>query len=165
MRGLSIFPLRQHTASQRLKEKPRRGPGLSYCISAEERYSCPYFRSTSRHELPTRQLWAASVAPHRSKLLQVMPAERSHSRAAAGLHGASSARSTAPALVLKAPTIRHAASTVFITESPLFIFGRGRWLAHYGGKSQDFVRRTKAASEEKQRRRKPLIWNNKMSAA
>jgi hypothetical protein len=36
---------------------------------------------------------------------------------------------------------------------PSLIFGRGRWLTHYGGKSQDFVRRTKAASEEKVRRR------------
>lgn len=71
-----------------------------------------------------RQLCAASVAPHWSKLLQVMPAERSHSRAAAGLHGASSAISTAPALVLRAPRMRHAANNIFILKSSPLLFGR-----------------------------------------
>jgi len=122
----SIVATRQHSAGRSLKEKPRRGAGAS--VAAQGRrssYSCPYFRSTSRHELPTRQLWAASVAPHCSRLLQVIPAERSHSRAAAGLHGASSARSMAPALVLKAPRIRHAASTIFIMEKSPLVYGRG----------------------------------------
>jgi len=49
-------------------------------------------------------------------LLQVIPAERSHSLAAAGLHGASSARSTALALVVHTPIRRHAASIVFMLE-------------------------------------------------
>src|SRR5215472_4112411 len=47
-----------------------------------------------------------------------MPPERSHSRAAAGLHGASSARSMAWAVVAVRPiTTKHAASIVFMLGS------------------------------------------------
>ena len=93
-------------------------------ITEKAVYSCPYFLSTSRHVLPTRQLCAASVAPQRSKLLQVMPPERSHSLAAAGLQGASSARSTALALVVHTPIRRHAASIVFMRgQSLVFVLG------------------------------------------
>jgi len=53
-----------------------------------------------RQLLPTRELLAASVAPHRSKLLQVMPPVRSHNRAAAGRQGAKSFMSTALAVVM-----------------------------------------------------------------
>ena len=62
-------------------------------------HSWPYFRNTARHWSPTRQLWAASVAPQRRRLFQVMPPSRSQSLAAAGRHGASSARSIAFAAV------------------------------------------------------------------
>jgi hypothetical protein len=58
-------------------------------------YNCPYLCSTARQRLLTRQLFAASVAPQRSKLSQLIPPERSQSIAAAGRHGASSARSMA----------------------------------------------------------------------
>src|SRR5690349_23001184 len=91
-------------------------------------YNCPYLRSTARHSLPTRQLWAASVAPQRNKLVQVMPPELSHSRAAAGLQGASSARSIAlaaePESASNGPITRHAKTAVFILNRPSVILGR-----------------------------------------
>jgi hypothetical protein len=37
--------------------------------------------------------------------------------------------------VLQAPRMRHAANIIFILESSPLVFGRGRWLTHYGGKS------------------------------
>jgi hypothetical protein len=82
-------------------------------------YSCPYLWSTARQSLPMRQLWAASVAPQRIRLLQVMPPERSHILAAAGLHGASSARSIALAAVAVKPIRKHAATIVFMLGSTL----------------------------------------------
>jgi hypothetical protein len=125
-RGLEeILPAKTPAFTAKLKKSPGAGPGLLFLQTApKDGYSCPYFRNTSRQELPMRQLWAASVAPHWSKLLQVMPAERSHSRAAAGLQGASSAISTAPALVLKAPRMRHAANIIFILKNSPLLFGR-----------------------------------------
>jgi hypothetical protein len=85
-------------------------------------YNCPYLRSTARHSLPMRQLWAASVAPQRNRLFQVMPPVRSHIRAAAGLHGASSAKSMAfaaePESATNGPINRHAKSTGFILRVP-----------------------------------------------
>lgn len=70
-------------------------------------YNCPYLCSTARHSLLTRQLFAASVAPHRSRLYQVIPPERSQSIAAAGRHGINSARSIAFAELAKSPTKTH----------------------------------------------------------
>jgi hypothetical protein len=91
-------------------------------------YSCPYLRSTARHWLPMRQLWAASVAPQRNRLVQVMPPVRSHIRAAAGLHGASSAKSMAfavePESATNGPINRHAKSTGFILKIPRRFLGR-----------------------------------------
>src|SRR5208282_1895443 len=126
-----IPPGRRHVGAR--NKSPGLGPGLE-CMSviAEEGlYSCPYFFSTSRHVLPTRQLCAASVAPQRSKLPKVMPPERSHSLAAAGLQGASSARSTALAVVVHTPIRRHAASIVFMLgQSLVFVLGSAgtNWL-------------------------------------
>src|SRR5689334_4084926 len=92
-------------------------------------HNCPYLRSTARHSPPTRQLWAASVAPQRKRLLQLMPPERSHSRAAAGLHGASSAKSMAlaaePESASNGPINRHVKTAVFILNRPSVILGRG----------------------------------------
>src|SRR5262249_12886428 len=52
--------------------------------------SGPYRLRPCRQLLPTRALLAAKVAPHRSRLSQVMPPVRSQSRAAAGRQGAKS---------------------------------------------------------------------------
>jgi hypothetical protein len=86
-------------------------------IGGQAVYSCPYLWSTARQSLETRQLWAASVAPQRIRLLHVMPPERSHILAAAGLHGASSARSIALAAVAVRPMRMHAATIVFMLGS------------------------------------------------
>src|SRR5437764_13851884 len=92
-------------------------------------HSCPYLRSTARHSPPTRQLWAASVAPQRNRLVQLMPPERSHSRAAAGLHGASSAKSMAlaaePESASNGPINRHVKTAVFILNRPSVILRSG----------------------------------------
>jgi hypothetical protein len=52
-----------------------------------------------------------------------MPPERSHHRAAADLHGASSARSMALALVVQIPRSTHATAIIFMLNGSL-IFGR-----------------------------------------
>lgn len=81
-------------------------------------YIWPYLRSTARHRLPTRQLCAASVAPQRNRLSQVIPAERSQYFTAAGRQGASSARLIALAAVTeRLKKSRHAAANSFITVS------------------------------------------------
>ncbi len=100
--------------------------------------SCPYFRNTWRHELLIRQLCAASVAPQRSRLLQVIPPEWSHSRAAAGLHGASSARSIAPALVVHTPSNRQAASIVLMRKKSLVFCWKGLCVSFRRWKIQPF---------------------------
>src|SRR5580700_2346509 len=114
------------------KHKPRRrGAGVLHfqeqnsavCRPAD--YSCPYLWSTARQSLLMRQLWAASVAPHRARLLHDMPAERSHILAAAGLHGASSARSIALAAVTVRPIKKHAANIVFMLRSIPLVVGKG----------------------------------------
>jgi hypothetical protein len=80
-------------------------------------YNCPYFLRTARHPSPTRQLCAASMVPHRSRLLMVMPPLRSQYLAAAGRHGASSARSIAFADVTKRPRNKSVTSASFIGMS------------------------------------------------
>ena len=59
---------------------------------------------------------AASVAPQRSMLLQVMPPERSHSLAAAGRQGARSLMSIALAVVMEIPR-NNSPSSGFIMPS------------------------------------------------
>jgi hypothetical protein len=82
-------------------------------------YSWPYLRSIARHSLPTRQLFAASVAPQRNRLVHVMPPERSQSNAAAGRHGVNSARSIALAEPAKRPTKTHVEMTNSFTSLAL----------------------------------------------
>src|SRR5215470_2860484 len=76
-----------------------------------------------------RQLWAASVAPQRRRFDHVMPPDRSHNRAAAGLHGASSAISIAFAALAdsarKGPINRHAKTVDFILNRPSSFLGSG----------------------------------------
>jgi hypothetical protein len=119
-------------AAHTRNRKPRRnGPGFSLTQKRYEQrtpqklrsdHNCPYLRNTARHSLPTRQLCAAKIAPQRRRLVQVIPSERSHNRAAAGRHGASSARSIAFAAVpenaTSGPINKHAARTVFILNRP-----------------------------------------------
>src|SRR5580704_8821434 len=78
-------------------------------------HSWPYRLRTSRQPLPTRKLWIASVAPHRRRLLQFMPPERSQNQAAADRQGAKSRRSTACAIVAERPRKRNEATTIFVT--------------------------------------------------
>ncbi len=101
-------------------------------------YSCPYLRSTTRQLSPTRQLWAASVAPQCKRLFQLIPPERSHSLAAAGRHGASSARSTALAAVAETPNRMHAAMRSFIFSRPSNFCRGAILLPFYDGKGQLF---------------------------
>jgi hypothetical protein len=54
-----------------------------------------------------------------------MPLEWSHNLWAAGLHGASSARSTALALVVQAPRSTDAATIIFMLRRVPHFFGRG----------------------------------------
>jgi hypothetical protein len=90
-----------------------------------------------------RQLWAASVAPQRIRLLHVMPPERSHILAAAGLHGASSARSIALAAVAVRPIKKHAATIVFMLGSIRHVYWKRPVYPLTARKSSIFVRRTK----------------------
>jgi hypothetical protein len=106
-------------------------------------YSCPYLWSTARQSLEMRQLWAASVAPQRIRLLHVMPPERSHILAAAGLHGASSARSIALAAVAVRPIKKHAATIVFMLGSIPAVYWKRPVYPLTARKSSIFVRRTK----------------------
>src|ERR1700722_634963 len=89
-----------------------------------------------------RQLWAASVAPQRIRLLHVMPPERSHILAAAGLHGASSARSIALAAVAVRPIKKHAATIVFMLGSIPHVYWKRPVYPLTARKSSIFVRRT-----------------------
>jgi hypothetical protein len=86
-------------------------------------YSCPYLCNTARQRLLTRQLCAASVAPQRKRLAQVIPPERSQNLAAAGRHGANSARSIAFAALAEMATKTHAEINSFMLNRPLSIFG------------------------------------------
>jgi hypothetical protein len=78
--------------------------------------------STARQLLLTRQLFAASVAPQRNRLAQLIPPEWSQSLAAAGRHGASSARSIAFAAVAERATKTHAEINSFMLNGPSLIF-------------------------------------------
>jgi hypothetical protein len=74
-----------------------------------------------------------------------MPPERSHHRAAADLHGASSARSMALALVVQIPRSTHATAIIFMLNGSL-IFGRkGRCYREGCTEASDFVRRKNAS--------------------
>ena len=64
----------------------------------------PYRLRTARHPLPTRELFAARVALHRTRLSKFIPPERSHNFAAAGRQGANSFMSRA--LATEAETTR-----------------------------------------------------------
>jgi hypothetical protein len=120
-------------------------------------YSWPYLRRTARHRLLTRQLCAASVAPQRNRLFQVIPAERSQYFTAAGRQGASSARLIALAAVAeRLKKSRHAATNSFITvSSPHFVADGNHVLSRR--RAQKRVRRAKQTSGAGQgrKRRKP----------
>jgi hypothetical protein len=83
-------------------------------LPARPAYNWPYRRSTSRQLFPTRKLWATSVALHRIRLLQVMPALRSQNRSAAGRQGARSCMSMAAARVVERPRKRQMAMRIFM---------------------------------------------------
>src|SRR5580704_16999702 len=114
----------------------------NFAVRGPADYSCPYLWSTARQSLETRQLWAASVAPQRARLLHDMPAERSHNLAAAGLHGASSARSIALAAVAVRPIKKQAANIVFMLGSIPHVCWEAACLLADRQKIQHFVRRT-----------------------
>jgi hypothetical protein len=86
-----------------------------------------------------RQLLAASVAPQRSRLFQLIPPSRSHILAAAGLHGESSARSMALAAVMETPSKKQTATIVFITVSVPRYFWDVAWITVLKQKIQFFV--------------------------
>jgi len=130
------FPACAGMSGRKKNRKPRHNGRGFHCLKRryEQRrpqklrsdYNCPYLRNTARQSLPTRQLCAASTAPQRNRFVQVIPSERSHNRAAAGRHGASSARSIAFAAVpenaTSGPINKHAARIVFILNRPsLFV--------------------------------------------
>jgi hypothetical protein len=71
-----------------------------------------------------------------------MPAERSHILAAAGLHGASSARSIALAAVAVTPIRKQAANIVFMLGSIPHVCWETACLPRNRQKIQHFVRRT-----------------------
>jgi hypothetical protein len=80
-------------------------------------YNWPYRLRTARHSLPTRLLFAARVAPHRSRLSQFKPPERSQNFAAAGRHGTRSFISRAPAAAIEAVR-RNEANIAFFMDAP-----------------------------------------------
>src|SRR5207247_10553505 len=65
----------------------------------------------------------ASVSPPRSRLLQVMPPERSQNFVAAAQHGVNSPRSMAPAAVPDSPRTTNATASFFIECSPRLFGG------------------------------------------
>ena len=61
------------------------------------------------------------MAPQRSRLLQVIPPERSQSLAAAGRQGAKALRSRAPARVADVDKKNSAAIAFFMVDSPILM--------------------------------------------
>jgi hypothetical protein len=104
--------------SARLHRRVHRHGTIPIRPSIEHRaYSWPYRLRTSRQWSPTRWLLAARVAPQRSRLLQVMPPDRSQNFAAARRQAASSFRSSAPAPVADAARNTIAAMDLVIAWS------------------------------------------------
>jgi hypothetical protein len=89
---------------------------ISWRTGRNAAHNCPYLCKTARQGLPTRQLCAASVEPQRTRLFHVMPPWRSQNLAAAGLQGASSARSIAPVLDAQTPSHRLTAMSSFMVK-------------------------------------------------
>ena len=108
--------------------RPYRDPGVRGRAQGFMRvtpHSCPYRFRTWRQLFPTRPLLAAKVAPQRSRLLQVMPPERSQSRAAAGRQGAKSFMSMALAVVTENPRNKIPNSDLVMSLTPPPVVGEG----------------------------------------
>jgi len=134
-------PARQ-TQTPALRRRGSALPRIKFRGLGPADYSCPYLWSTARQSPLMRQLWAASDAPQRARLLHDMPAERSHILAAAGLHGASSARSIALAAVAVRPIRKQAATIVFMLGSIPHVYWKRPVYPLTARKSSIFVRRT-----------------------
>jgi hypothetical protein len=96
-----------------------RNPAYSIFNKRPPAHSWPYRFRTVRHPFPIRELFAASFAPHRNRLSQFIPPERSQSFSAAGRHGASSFRSRAPAVETETATKKRTAAVFFIGRSAI----------------------------------------------